>query len=127
MTHLGYTIGGGDEMDQVTVYTSPTCGYCKQAKAFLEENGVDYTERDVSVDRGAQKDLEDMGAMGVPVIVVGSEIIRGFDKARLEALFGKLIVECPECRQRLRLPRNKGTLKVTCKACQAVFKVNSDR
>jgi len=65
--------------------------------------------------------------MGVPVIVVGTEVIRGFDKARLETLFGKLIIECPTCRQKLRLPRNKGILKVTCKTCQAIFKVNSDR
>jgi LSD1 subclass zinc finger protein len=120
-------MSGGEQMNQVTVYTSATCSYCQQAKAFLNENGVQYTERDVSVDRGAQKALEDMGAMGVPVIVVGTEIIRGFDKGRLEALFGKLIVECPECRQKLRLPRNKGTLKVTCKMCQAAFKVNSNR
>lgn len=114
-------------MNPVTVYTSPTCGYCKQAKAFLAENGVPYIERDVSVDKGAQKALEELGAMGVPVIVVGTEIIRGFDKGRLETLFGKLIIECPECRQKLRLPRGKGTLKVTCKSCQATFKVNSNR
>ncbi len=114
-------------MDQVVVYTSPTCGYCVQAKVFLKENGVTYVERDVSVDREAQKALQDMGAEGVPVIVVGLEIIRGFDKARLEILFGKLIIECPKCRQKLRLPRNKGTLKVTCKACQEIFKVDSNR
>lgn len=114
-------------MEQVILYSSPTCGYCQQAKMFLRENGVDYIDKDVSVDRTAQAELQTMGAMGVPVIVVGKEIIRGFDKARLEVLFGKLVIECPKCRQKLRLPRNKGTLQVTCKACGEVFRVNSNR
>lgn len=114
-------------MDKVVVYTSPTCGYCQQAKTFLRDNGVSFIEKDVSIDRQAQMDLENMGAMGVPVIVVGDEIIRGYDRNRLEMLFGKLIVECPSCRKRLRLPRNKGTLQVTCAGCQTVFRVNSNK
>lgn len=114
-------------MENVTIYTSPTCGYCHQAKAFLKENGVPFIEKDVSKDREAQMELQNMGAMGVPVIVIGKEVMMGFDKPRLDALFGKLVIECPKCRQKLRLPRNKGKLKVTCKNCQEIFMVNSNR
>ncbi len=33
-----------------------------------------------------------------------------------------VIVKCPECKQKLRLPRGKGNLTVTCKMCKYEFK-----
>jgi len=37
---------------EVKIYTTPTCGYCHQAKRFLTGLGVDFTEHDVSRDKG---------------------------------------------------------------------------
>ena len=71
----------------VKVYTSPTCGYCGQAKRFLTDRGVSFTEHDVSVDRAAAQEMVRLtGQMGVPVIVVDGEAVIGFDRARLEQL-----------------------------------------
>lgn len=71
----------------VTLYTSPTCGYCHQAKAYLAQNGVKYIERDVSVDRAAADEIMKLtGQTGVPVIVVNGQPIIGFDRARLDQL-----------------------------------------
>ena len=114
-------------MKTVTVYSSATCGYCHQVKAFLKENGVSYTEKNVDTDATAQKEMMAMKAQGVPVIKVDDEIIMGFNRPRLEALFGKLIAECPQCRTKVRLPRNKGTLQVTCPNCKHVFRVDSSK
>jgi len=72
----------------VKIYTTPTCGYCHQAKSFLGELGVKYTEYDVSRDRAAAQEMVRLtGQMGVPVIVVDGEAVIGFDRARLQALF----------------------------------------
>lgn len=114
-------------MKKVVIYSSDSCGYCHKAKQFLKDNGVDFTEKKVDLDQEAQKEMLKMKAQGVPVIVVDDEIIMGFDQTRLEALFGKLIVECPSCRAKMRLPRNKGVLQATCPKCTQKFKVNSDR
>ncbi len=70
----------------IVVYTSNTCGYCHEAKKFLEGLGVEYTEKNVSTDLAARKELMDQGFMGVPVIKVDDEVIQGFDKKKLEAL-----------------------------------------
>lgn len=77
----------------VTIYTTQTCGFCKAAKAFMNEHGVAYTEIDVGADQAkAREMIERSGQMGVPVIVVGEgdeeEIIVGFDKERLAAAVG---------------------------------------
>ncbi len=75
-------------MKNVVVYTSNTCGYCHEAKKYLDENKVEYTEKNVSTDMEARKELMEQGFMGVPVILVDDEVIQGFDKKRLEALLG---------------------------------------
>lgn len=78
-------------MKQVTIYTTPTCGFCKQAKAFFQERGVAYTEIDVNADQAkAEEMMERSGQMGVPVIFVTDdagkeEMIIGFDQLKLEA------------------------------------------
>ena len=72
----------------VVVYSSNTCGYCTMAKDYLNQNGVAFTEKNVSTDIEARKELMSKGFMGVPVIYVEDEVIQGFDKARLDTLLG---------------------------------------
>jgi S1-C subfamily serine protease len=48
---------------------------------------VKYTEHDVSQDRDKAMEMVELtGQMGVPVIVIGGEVVIGFDRARLQAL-----------------------------------------
>lgn len=74
---------------QVTVYTTPTCPYCKQTKEFLTENKVEFSEVDVSTDQEkAQEMIKKSGQMGVPVVDIDGEIIVGFDKKALKEKLG---------------------------------------
>lgn len=76
-------------MANVTVYSTPTCPYCKQAKEFLVEKGVEYSDIDVSIDAAkAQEMIEKSGQMGVPVIDIDGEIIVGFDRGRVAEKLG---------------------------------------
>ncbi len=72
---------------EIKIYTTPTCGYCHQAKSFLAEKGAQFTEYDVSRDQAAAGELARLtGQMAVPVIVVDGQPIIGFDRPRLEHL-----------------------------------------
>lgn len=75
---------------KVIVYSTPTCPYCRKAKEYLQEKGIEYTDIDVSQDESAQKEMiEKSGLMSVPVIDIGGTIIAGFDKDKIdEALAG---------------------------------------
>ena len=76
-------------MKEVTIYTTPTCGYCKMAKEFFTEHNVQFKEHDVAADLEMRKEMiEKSGQMGVPVIFVDSEMTVGFDKGRLTSLLG---------------------------------------
>jgi glutaredoxin len=77
---------------QVTLYALPACSACKLAASFLAERGVKVVVKDVTADRVAARELVQVrrgvsGAVGVfPLIVVGQEVVTGFDALRLRQL-----------------------------------------
>lgn len=74
-------------MATVTIYTTPTCVYCKMTKAFFQEHKVSYAEKNVASDDKAREEMiQKSGQLGVPVIDIDGEIVIGFDKARLSEL-----------------------------------------
>jgi len=74
----------------VKVYTTPTCGFCHQAKNYLDSRGIRFTEIDVSRDQAAAREMvQQTGQMGVPVIVVDGQAVVGFDRPRLEQLLAR--------------------------------------
>ena len=74
----------------VTIYTTPACGYCHQAKRYLAERNVSFVEHDVSRDRAAAEDMvRKTGQMGVPVITIDDDVVVGFDRARLDQLLSR--------------------------------------
>lgn len=71
----------------VTVYSTPTCPYCTYTKEYFTENGVTFTDVDVSRDRNAaQEMIQKSGQMGVPVIDIGGNIVVGFQPDVFEKL-----------------------------------------
>jgi glutaredoxin 3 len=69
----------------VTVYTTPSCGYCTLVKNFLKEKKVPFTEHNVASDtRRADEMVKKSGQMGVPVVDVNGRIIVGFNQQEIE-------------------------------------------
>lgn len=76
-------------MQNVTIYSTPSCHFCHMAKEFFKENNVAYTEYDVASDVDKRKEMiEKSGQMGVPVIIIGEELIVGFNKPQIAQLLG---------------------------------------
>lgn len=76
-------------MANVTIYTTPTCVYCKAAKEFFQAHNIQYQEKDVAQDEQAREYMvQKSGQMGVPVIDVNGKIVIGFDEPKLSRLLG---------------------------------------
>ena len=72
---------------KITIFTTPTCVYCKMAKEFFKEHNVAYEEKNVATDVEARDQMvERSGQMGVPVIDIEGKIVIGFDQERLMEL-----------------------------------------
>lgn len=77
-------------MAEVKVYTTPTCPFCKKAKAWLQEHGIDYKEINVLENEAARDHIvQKSGQTGVPQIEIGEKVIVGFDEEALQEQFGK--------------------------------------
>lgn len=79
-------------MKPVTIYTTPTCGYCMAAKRLLTRKGVAFTEIDVAGDPERRREMMDRASGGytVPQIFVGETHVGGFDEMYALDRMGKL-------------------------------------
>ena len=76
---------------RVKVYTSVHCGYCRAAKALLDQRGIPFEEIDLSGDHDARNALgERTGWRTVPVIEIDGALIGGFMELRAHAMSGGL-------------------------------------
>ena len=76
-------------MKNVTIYSTPTCHFCRIEKDFFKANNVAYTEYDVAGNLEKRKEMiEKSGQMGVPVIIIDNELIVGFDKPQISKMLG---------------------------------------
>jgi len=71
---------------EVKVYSTPTCPYCKKAKEYLSSKGISYQDIDVSSNKAAADEMVKLsGQMGVPVITIDGNVIKGFDKDKIDS------------------------------------------
>ena len=72
-------------MSKIIVYSTPTCPYCHLVKDYLNDKGVEFEDKDVSVDREAAREMvERSGQMGVPQIIINDKVIVGFNRDAIE-------------------------------------------
>lgn len=75
-------------MKSVKIYSTPTCVYCRMAKDYFAEHKIAYEELSVNTAERVQEIEKISGQRGVPVIVIGEEVIVGFDQEKINQLLG---------------------------------------
>ena len=79
---------------KIRLFVKPFCGWCHEAKDWLEERGLAYEELDVVSDRAAYQEMKEISAQTrAPVIEVDGEVLADFDTDQLEAFWKKLEAE----------------------------------
>jgi glutaredoxin-like YruB-family protein len=73
-------------MKRVILYSQPGCPPCYAAKQFLMDRNIPFEYKDVKADLGALRELAKLNSRSTPTIVVGDEVMVGFDPERLEAM-----------------------------------------
>lgn len=72
---------------EVVVYTTSWCGWCRKTLAYLDQQGVDYENRDIEADGDSREELiEKTGGTSVPVVEIDGHLVRGYDPARMAQL-----------------------------------------
>lgn len=65
------------------------CGYCQRLKAALDTAKVSYTELDVEDGGPGYDAFVALGGRGVPVTVIGQDVVYGYDTGRLGTLLSE--------------------------------------
>lgn len=77
--------------NKVRLFIKPYCGWCHEAKDWLDERGIQYEELDVTTDRVARSEMIQLSNQTLaPVIDVDGEILADFDTDQLEVFWKKL-------------------------------------
>jgi glutaredoxin len=71
---------------RVILYGQPGCPPCSAAKRFLTSLKVPFEYKDVTADHSTLSELARLNSRSTPTIVVGDEVMIGFDPGRLEQL-----------------------------------------
>jgi mycoredoxin len=65
---------------ELTVYSSPYCGDCREAKRFLAQHNIPYKEVDITTTPGAADEIvKQTGKRAIPQFVIDGEWIQPYD------------------------------------------------
>ena len=68
-------------MNQIMLYTTEPCGFCRQAKALLNKRGLTYDEINLAMDADGRAELaQRTGMMTFPQVIIGDELVGGFNE-----------------------------------------------
>lgn len=67
----------------ITVYTINNCGYCEAAKSLLKSRGLNFTEKNITTDDEARKNLVlKTGHRTMPQIFIDENFIGGYQELK---------------------------------------------
>lgn len=70
-------VGAADS--DITLLSATWCGYCDALRRDLDQMGVNYRELDIEDGAAGEAAFDAIGARGVPVLLVGQQVIKGYD------------------------------------------------
>lgn len=69
----------------ILLFTQPGCLSCELMRVYLEARQIPFEERDITVDPDARRAMtEQYHSPETPTLVVGAEVLTGFDPVRLD-------------------------------------------
>lgn len=69
---------------RVVMYATERCGYCTKARAYFNDEGIEFIEFDIDRDAAAKRNFKALEAPGTPLVYVGYRRIDGFNRKKLD-------------------------------------------
>jgi glutaredoxin len=71
---------------RVVMYNADWCPYCRQVRAILARNGIEYSMLDATTARVQADMIRRFGDTAIPRTVIGGVVVEGVDEARIKQL-----------------------------------------
>lgn len=68
------------DSQEVVMYMTPQCGWCKKAERFFEKHDIEVEQYDIAASDENKREYERLGGRGTPLIYIGNNRVDGFNK-----------------------------------------------
>jgi glutaredoxin len=65
--------------EEVVLYATSWCGYCKKTREYLRANNIPYFEYDIETSVEGHRQYKALQGNGVPLLLVKNDVIRGYN------------------------------------------------
>jgi len=79
-----------DSSCDIVVFTTASCPACKMVKQYLKARSIAWCEKNVEQSADNYLLFKDMGGVGVPLAVIGTEVIHGYSPREYQAAISDL-------------------------------------
>jgi len=79
-----------DPHTRVVVYGTANCSFCRSTRAYLMKRGIKFADLDVEISAAAAASHAQLGGGGVPVVVIGRRLIRGYQPEAFDAALANI-------------------------------------
>lgn len=69
---------------RVVLYGTQSCGYCRRVRTWFDRAGIRYVDKDIGHSRQAWQEFRELGGRGVPVLIIGDNVIHGYNRRSIE-------------------------------------------
>jgi glutaredoxin len=75
---------------KVVLYRTAWCGYCKRAAAYMQQQKIQFVERDIEVDERSHAEYQKLGGKGsIPLIQFGDKTMMGFAQEAFDQYYSE--------------------------------------
>ena len=71
----------------VVLYGTSWCGYCTKARRYFQANNIPFEDYDIESSASAKSEYDALNGKGVPLILVGDNLMNGFSESQFNQLF----------------------------------------
>ncbi len=73
--------------EEVIMYSTSWCGYCKKARKYFINNKIPFVEYDIERDAKAKQRYKKFAGSGVPLILYDDKHMRGFSESWFRRIY----------------------------------------
>lgn len=78
---------------EVVLLATADCPWCARTRRYLARHDVPWREYDVGADPRGRELLAASGRLAVPVLLVGDEVVQGYDPLAIRAAFRRVAAD----------------------------------
>ncbi len=72
------------DADTVVMLSASWCGYCRQARRYMQSEHIKHCEYDIETDAEGRRRYETQAMKVIPILIFGDQTFVGFDREALE-------------------------------------------